>query len=473
MNRINSTLRNIAVFITLVALALAVFWLVSRQSTLQPIAQITAQPASLTDTPQPTVSPSATATPNKTPTEHPIQSQEATPEPTATPFTPEAVQATVILITPPPPPPTIGAGPLSGYKLGKIKHLPVNRENQTVLAGWTADGQSLFTFSLINQGAISTQNDSNNQNSIVTLLPLNQNEVINPQELPTNNLSPLVGRDPKFPSAPIKQPDNSDYFFYRENLSEKQFKLWMSNFDGSRQKLVTETDMSNFSVGPDGYLAYVNQNQLHIVKPTFEQLQDSILSTFSLHDISLHITDDSLNFTLSSKGDQVAVYDNQGHFYIVNTPQQTLTDISLPNTMEVQEVAWSPDNLSLAYTIGSNSDNLRSGGNILYLRNVNEGIEQVVENNYSFSNEALGVYNIRWSPNGEVLAAILSPFTQCTDCRDVLVLISQDGLHITELEKSDFLWAIEWSPNGSQIAYLCIDESYQPAEICISNLIIE
>ncbi len=68
MSRINSTLRNIAVFITLAVLAISVFWLVSRQSSPQLIAQATVQPTSPSDTPHPVVSPSTTATPNKTPT---------------------------------------------------------------------------------------------------------------------------------------------------------------------------------------------------------------------------------------------------------------------------------------------------------------------------------------------------------------------------------------------------------------------
>ena len=135
MNRINSTLRNIAVFITLVVLALAVFWLVSRQIEIEPqtVAQTTGQPTASTIVPQSTTEP----------TSSPVI------EPTYTPFTPEVVTGKVTIITPPPPTPTVGPGSLVTYQLSELAFIPIVQNDKSLsFLGFSSDGTQLLTYHL-------------------------------------------------------------------------------------------------------------------------------------------------------------------------------------------------------------------------------------------------------------------------------------------------------------------------------------
>jgi hypothetical protein len=107
MNQISSILRNIGTLVIFVALAAAVFWLISQQArheVPQPVAQ---PPGQAPATPQATTEPAAALTPS------------LAPEPTHTPFTPEAVVGKGSFVTLPPPEPTLtplGVGPDVGVQ---------------------------------------------------------------------------------------------------------------------------------------------------------------------------------------------------------------------------------------------------------------------------------------------------------------------------------------------------------------------
>ncbi len=462
MNRINSTLRNVAVLITLVVLALAVFWLVSRQTEFEPqtIAQATAVVPTTSQPTPATVVPQSTTEPALSPMV----------EPTHTPFTPEVVTGKVTLITPPPPPPTIGPGLLSNYQLEEIARLSVSDKKQVFLGGWTADSQNLFVYRIEEINDIESQNNEGEQNTFVALLPLKQGEDISIQTSSTD-LGPRVGWHSAFISRPVEQLGNLDYFVYREHRTDNQFKLWLSSFDGSQKELLAETDLPNFASSIDGYLAYINQNQLHLLHPT--QTKNDIIATVSLGDIALEINDRLFDIRLSAEGKYVALYDSRVHLYTIDMHQQTVTNLSLDgDDTQVLDADWSPDGQTLAYTVGLNPDQISVSGAGLILQEANGGNRRNIKYSSTSDNEPASIHDFEWSPDGNYLAAVVDPY-QCTDCRDLIIFISKNGENIKELIKVSDLANIKWVPNGSEISYLCTDDPYQLAQICISNVISE
>ena len=429
----------------------------------------------------------ATVPPTPLRTEEPLEKVSATelvstpaqifvssePTPTATPdvYYSDAVVVPGATYTPSsaPPLPTVVPIAQSEYQLTEIARLPNNRNGQYLnLTGWLSDNQ-LFVYGLANP-ASDAENKATTQETFVMALPVDQNIVVS-EDLPVTQLdASLTYWSVDSLSEPIKLSNAKGSFIYRKEIDDGQFELWLSSLDGSQQqRQVTQMDTPAFAVSEDGLLAYVNNDQVFIVNPTMTQ--NVHLTDVSLEDYDLDTGTRYFDLALASGGEHLAMYDYDGHFYIVDLKNNIKHNLSVPETVQVIDAVWSPDGKMLAYTVGPHTDQIVIGGAGLRLQDADVANDPI-RAGYSGSSgyEPVSFVKPSWSPDGKIVSAITDPYQCNDDCRDVLIFLSSDGKTLTEVEKQRTFYTLKWSPNGNYVAYYCFKGDGQPGNICISEI---
>jgi len=411
-----------------------------------------------------TVTASATATANASATATAKATATATVTP---PIYSDAIVITVQRPTRTPTPtlvPTAEPGPLSGYSLEEVAQFTEWPPYQLQGWQWTADGQYLFIYGL---------EQFKFPNPAIALYPINQAPTFKGEALPMVML-PSTVIDTGFYRPPIKRPRYLDYFFYLETISDNHFKLWLSNYEGSEQHLVTEMDTPHYGVSDDGYVVYLHDNTLHLINPTFSQPQADSVATTPFEPIEIDITDRYFGIFPSPQGKYVALVDDFGRFYTINFVAQAITDLSISSDYTIYYLNWDPDGTTMVYKQGSSFkqiqlDNLQQEHIIIQKADGSE--KQQIQYSTTATGRQISVSRPQWSPDGHLIVAWVYRSSYCyEDCDERVILISADGQYVKPIPKMYHTALGGWSADGKYISVMCGDEQYV-ANLCIFKLV--
>jgi len=328
---------------------------------------------------------------------------------------------------------------------------------------WTADGQYLF---------LSGLKKLRFPNSAIALYPINHAPTFKTEDVTMVMLSPNV-IDTGFHYSPIKRPHYLDYFFYLETINNSHFKLWLSNYEGSEQHLVTDLDTPHYGVSDDGYVVYLHNNSLHLIKPSFKQPQADILASASFEPIKIDIADRYFGIFPSPQGKYVALANDAGKFYTINLTTLTVTDLSLSSDFGISGIDWNPDGETMAYKRHASFEQRElknhKQGHII-IQKADGSQKHQVQYSTTPDGYQLNLSRPHWSADGNLIIAWAYQSGYCiADCDERLILISGDGQYVKPLLKMYQTALMDWSIDG-KVAYACGNEQFV-IKLCISKLV--
>jgi dipeptidyl aminopeptidase/acylaminoacyl peptidase len=164
----------------------------------------------------------------------------------------------------------------------------------------------------------------------------------------------------------------------------------------------------------------------------------------------------------ATRGDVVVIATMDGRSRVV---------VRSPHGIGFEEPLWSPGGQALAF-VGRASAGCSSS--LWFVRADGTGLKRVLKPVPGQKKYLLGVQ--AWSPDGLRLLYSYSEYDPLDDCgrpqyvtRSSLMTVGVDGRHPTVLA-SDQIWAADWSPDGTRVAYLTCDFEYQlPCQAWVVN----
>ncbi len=136
----------------------------------------------------------------------------------------------------------------------------------------------------------------------------------------------------------------------------------------------------------------------------------------------------------SSDGKSIAFANEQGGLYRINADGTNLTQ--LVSDVAVESIAWSPDNLHIAFTAYRDAN--REFANLYLLDLGGSRVGQLAE----------GAYSPVWSPDGSKIA-----FKCFWDNKGGICVINVDGTGLTQLAQARGRSGLDWSPDGQYLVF--------------------
>ncbi|MFN8371784.1 MAG: SH3 domain-containing protein [Anaerolineae bacterium] len=125
--------------------------------------------------------------------------------------------------------------------------------------------------------------------------------------------------------------------------------------------------------------------------------------------------------------------------------------------------SWSPDGGLLALALTDYTRTVTSRGHVSSQVNI---MDLETGDTYRLTQLDMGVYSIRWSPDGEHIA-----FSTQTEDGWALYVMNTDGSHLRQLvNDSNMLWVSGWAPDGQQILMSTYNSTTVALSVSLVNI---
>lgn len=408
----------------------------------------------------PAVQPTATTTvntPEATPT-----TMEKTPVPTSTPF------------------PLISPVPLERYYLSEPATLPIqqgkNNEQTVIYLGWTSNSRQLVGYT-INQETQQTKSFVKFSTKIDVTLSTTPEILFDASGM-------QLQYENNFPVPSVQLLGQRDLLLIREQLGENLFSFAITDFSGVKQVEIGPATSPIYAISPDGWLAYLNENQLVVIDP---EQADKTRKIIFPDQYGFKVDAELFSFSLSPNGKLIALYApadslQTGQFKIIDTTKGEAITVEPSPNYAVAYSQWSPDGQMLAFIEASYYKPAYEGAigefrepHLAIIQS--DGQNKWVVNYRDSEKNAMTMAIFVWGHIGKRLVSIAEPL-KCygtPGCQNHIILIDAAQKSNIELFSSESLIThpLYWSPDNNQLAFICFSPEINRGAQCISDLLVK